>query len=119
MDAKRIDTTSNLVPVNNRTCARCGQHFATYGREYICPHCRKPKPTIFRCNSGSLSFREQQVVALVHEAKSNKLIAYELCLTEGTVKEYLFRIFRKLNVINRTELALLKEASMCEHLRAS
>ena len=114
-----MDTTSNLVPVNNRTCARCGQHFATYGREYICPHCRKPKPTVFRCDTGGLSFREQQVVALVREAKSNKLIAYELCLTEGTVKEYLFRIFRKLHVVNRTELALLKEASICQQLHAS
>ena len=36
----------------------------------------------------------------------NKEIAYELHLTEGTVKEYLNRIFRKLDVSNRTELAV-------------
>jgi DNA-binding NarL/FixJ family response regulator len=45
-------------------------------------------------------------VRLVQQAKSNKEIAYELCLTVGTVKEYLYRIFRKLQVANRTELAL-------------
>ena len=43
---------------------------------------------------------------LIRQAKTNKEIAYALCLTEGTVKEYLYRIFRKLAVTNRTELAL-------------
>jgi DNA-binding NarL/FixJ family response regulator len=54
----------------------------------------------------TLSFREQQIVALIAEAKANKEIAYDLCLSEGTVKEYLYHIFRKLNVTSRTELAL-------------
>ena len=43
---------------------------------------------------------------MIARAKTNKEIAYYLCLTEGTVKEYVFRIFRKMNVTNRTELAL-------------
>lgn len=45
-------------------------------------------------------------MALIRQAKTNKEIAYDLCLAEGTVKEYLHRIFRKLAVTNRTELAL-------------
>ena len=53
-----------------------------------------------------LSFREKQVVHLVAQAKLNKEIAYELHLSEGTIKEYLNRIFRKVNVSNRTELAV-------------
>jgi DNA-binding NarL/FixJ family response regulator len=53
-----------------------------------------------------LSFREKQVVKLVAEAKLNKEIAYDLHLTEGTIKEYLNRIFRKLGLKNRTELAV-------------
>ena len=40
------------------------------------------------------------------QAKLNKEIAHELHLTEGTVKEYLNRIFRKLGMSNRTELAV-------------
>jgi len=36
----------------------------------------------------------------------NKEIAYELHLTEGTVKEYLNRIFRKVGATNRTDLAV-------------
>jgi len=53
-----------------------------------------------------LSYRERQVVKLVQQAKLNKEIAHELNLTEGTIKEYLNRIFRKLGVKNRTELAI-------------
>jgi DNA-binding NarL/FixJ family response regulator len=55
-----------------------------------------------------LSLREKQLVELIQQAKSNKEIAYELSLTVGSVKEYLHRIFRKLGVRNRTELALWK-----------
>ena len=53
-----------------------------------------------------LSCREVQVVKLIQKAKLNKEIAQELNLTEGTIKEYLNRIFRKLGVKNRTELAI-------------
>jgi DNA-binding NarL/FixJ family response regulator len=53
-----------------------------------------------------LTAREKQVVELVAEAKRNKEIAHELHLTEGTVKEYLHRIFRKLGVADRTQLAI-------------
>jgi DNA-binding NarL/FixJ family response regulator len=45
-------------------------------------------------------------VDLICKAKLNKEIAYELHLTEGTVKEYLNRIFRKVGATNRTELAV-------------
>ena len=91
-----------------RTCSRCGGRFASFAREYLCPGCRKPDPKVAKGlpSSGPLTFRERQIVVLVGRARSNKEIAYQLCLTEGTVKEYLYHIFRKLNVSNRTELAL-------------
>ena len=54
----------------------------------------------------TLSFREKQVVNLVCKGKQNKQIAFELHLTEGTVKEYLNRIFRKVGSASRTELAI-------------
>lgn len=37
----------------------------------------------------------------------NKEIAFELHLSEGTIKEYLTRIFLKLGVKNRVELVLV------------
>jgi len=36
----------------------------------------------------------------------NKEIAYELHLSEGTIKEYLNKVYRKLGLKNRTELAV-------------
>jgi DNA-binding NarL/FixJ family response regulator len=90
-----------------RSCARCGTRFPAYGREYSCSACRKPAGVVPEpARQAQLSFREQQIVALIRQAKTNKEIAYDLCLAEGTVKEYLYRIFRKLAVTNRTELAL-------------
>jgi two-component system nitrate/nitrite response regulator NarL len=67
--------------------------------------CATPKD-IKRPLNSTLSFRERQVVNLICKAKLNKEIAYELHLTEGTVKEYLNRIFRKVGATNRTELAV-------------
>ncbi len=93
-----------LVP---KTCARCGRDFGAAGREYTCPSCKEPEPPRAKEKTASvLSFRERQIVGLIQQAKSNKEIAFELCLTVGTVKEYLYHIFRKLQVSNRTELAL-------------
>ncbi len=83
-----------------RSCCRCGREFQSRSRELVCTACRKPKV------SRELSFRERQIVELVRQAKANKEIAYELHLSEGTVKEYLNRIFRKLEVRSRTELAI-------------
>jgi DNA-binding NarL/FixJ family response regulator len=84
--------------------------FGAVAREYSCPECRRPRLEVTVNNvSRELSFRERQIVGLVREAKANKEIAAELCLTEGTIKEYLHHIFRKLGVRNRTELALRRE----------
>lgn len=57
-------------------------------------------------NCQPLSPREEQVVALVVEAHANKEIAAQLHLTEGTIKVYLSRIFKKAGVSNRTALAM-------------
>lgn len=56
--------------------------------------------------SNLLTPREEQVVALVAEGLSNRQIAVELNLSEHTIKKYLFRIFEKLGVSTRVELAL-------------
>ena len=92
-----------LVPVL-RSCFRCGQEFRQ-NKQRVCTACRKP-PERKKQMKRDLSFREKQVVELVQMAKLNKEIAYELHLTEGTIKEYLNRIYRKIGVSNRTELAI-------------
>ncbi|OOM75596.1 transcriptional regulatory protein DegU [Clostridium puniceum] len=53
-----------------------------------------------------LTQRELEVAKLVAQGKSNKDICLLLFLTEGTVKNYLTKIFEKLELSSRTELAL-------------
>ena len=104
------DGASNLVTTiiefrQLRNCFRCGCEFRGESGKRICPSCAAPKD-IKKPLSPTLSFRERQVVNLICKAKLNKEIAHELHLTEGTVKEYLNRIFRKVGATNRTELAV-------------
>jgi DNA-binding NarL/FixJ family response regulator len=56
--------------------------------------------------SETLTPRELQVVALVRIGCMNKEIAYELGITEGTVKKHLQSVFAKLGVHRRTLVAL-------------
>jgi DNA-binding NarL/FixJ family response regulator len=53
-----------------------------------------------------LTTRELDVAKLVADGKSNKSICEELFLTEGTVKNYVTKILDKLELDNRTELAI-------------
>jgi DNA-binding NarL/FixJ family response regulator len=53
-----------------------------------------------------LTPREEQVVALVAGSLSNRDIARQLNLSEHTVKKYMFRIFEKLGISSRVELAM-------------
>jgi two-component system nitrate/nitrite response regulator NarL len=53
----------------------------------------------------SLTPREREIVLLLRQGLRNKQIAVEMGITEGTVKIYLFRLFHKLDVRNRFELA--------------
>ena len=53
-----------------------------------------------------LTNREEDIVRLVEEGLTNRQIAQELNLSEHTVRNNLFRIFDKLGVSTRVELAL-------------
>jgi two-component system response regulator NreC len=54
--------------------------------------------------NGQLSERESEVLTLVARGASNKEIAQELFLSEGTVKAHVSHIMGKLNVDRRTDL---------------
>lgn len=53
-----------------------------------------------------LSPRERQIAEAVARSMRNREIASQLGMTEGSIKVYLNRIFDKLGVENRTELAI-------------
>ena len=50
--------------------------------------------------------KEQEVFALVAEGCSNREIAKSLYLSEGTVRNYISRLLEKLNLRDRTQLAI-------------
>ena len=54
-----------------------------------------------------LSARERTVAGLIARGYQNRAIAVDLGMSEGTVKVYLHRIYEKLGIANRTELAVL------------
>ncbi len=54
----------------------------------------------------NLSDRQQEILALLALGKSNKEIAYELKITEGTVKQHLFTLYKKLNTTNRAKTVI-------------
>lgn len=54
-----------------------------------------------------LTEREEEILALVAQGRSNRDIADQTFLAEGTVKNYVSRIMEKLGVSSRTELAIL------------
>jgi len=57
-------------------------------------------------NEDSFSLREQDVIALLMQGKSNKEITQALGIANRTVESHLSRIYAKLNVASRTEAAL-------------
>lgn len=60
----------------------------------------------FNYKSHGLSEKENQVAALVAEGLSNKEIAGELFLSEGTVRNYISDVLDKLSLRDRTQLAV-------------
>jgi DNA-binding NarL/FixJ family response regulator len=54
-----------------------------------------------------LTRRQRDVLALISQGKSNKLIADALSMSESTVKAHVKQIIKRLHVSNRTQAALL------------
>ena len=54
----------------------------------------------------ALTSRECDVLRILREGRQNKIIAFELGISESTVKVHLRNIMKKLHVSNRTQVAL-------------
>jgi DNA-binding NarL/FixJ family response regulator len=100
------DVAELQIATASRNCHRCGVEFRVYQNRRICPGCKKPKMRARPQPSKRLTLREKQVIDLVCQARLNKEIAFQLHLSEGTIKTYLHTIFQKIGVSNRTELAV-------------
>ena len=62
----------------------------------------KPKSA----SEAGLTDQEEKILQLISTGKSNKLIAYDLGITEGTVKVHVKHMLKKLNLKSRVEAAL-------------
>ncbi|MDE5917865.1 MAG: response regulator transcription factor, partial [Oscillospiraceae bacterium] len=60
----------------------------------------------FNYKSYGISEKEFDIITLVSEGLSNKEISTELFLSEGTVRNYISGILEKLNLRDRTQLAV-------------
>lgn len=60
---------------------------------------------------GALSKRELAIAQLVHEGRTNRQIAEELSISLKTVENHLAKIFRRLEISSRSQLATLVERS--------
>lgn len=68
---------------------------------------RDPDEQLFEENLATLTVRQREVLALIAEGKTNREIADVLCISEGTVKNYVTRILEVVGVTDRTKLAVL------------
>jgi DNA-binding NarL/FixJ family response regulator len=57
-------------------------------------------------HDAALTAREWEVLKILREGRQNKLIAFELGISENTVKVHLRNIMKKLHVSNRTQVVL-------------
>jgi two-component system, NarL family, nitrate/nitrite response regulator NarL len=57
-------------------------------------------------NEERLTARERQILRLIASGKSNKHIARELNISDGTVKGHVKNLLRKLNLQSRLEAAV-------------
>jgi len=101
-------------------CVREGQVWAGSAElQFVLEALIKPLPIESNGLPGSyrLSKREEEIARLVAEGCSNREISQRLDLSEHTIKNYLFRVYEKLGVSTRVELALY--ALKCGNLQRS
>lgn len=72
------------------------------------------KKRVHGVSAFNLSRREGQLVQMLAHGMKNREIASSLFLSEGTIKVYLSKLFRKLGVKDRFELALYGLRNMAE-----
>jgi DNA-binding NarL/FixJ family response regulator len=62
-----------------------------------------------------MSDQDRKIIALITRGQKNSEIAAELCLSEPTIKAHVSRIYKMLNVRNRSQLVTLANESGWGH----
>jgi DNA-binding NarL/FixJ family response regulator len=97
------DASSDEVAAGIRAAARGESPLDPRAARTILTARSEPDPL------AGLSEREREVLELLVEGLPNKLIARRLQISEKTVKSHLTRIFREIDVTDRTQAALWAE----------
>jgi two-component system, NarL family, response regulator LiaR len=69
-------------------------------------HLTRPQPAAAPAEAADLTEREHDVLRLIAQGRSNREIADQLHITEGTVKGHVSNILSKLHLQDRTQAAL-------------
>lgn len=64
------------------------------------------KKAVLNYSEYEINAREEKIIGLIAEGLSNKEIAAKMFLSEGTVRNYLSSILDKLNLRDRTQIAI-------------
>lgn len=106
MGAKGYILKQNFESISSALDAVMGGQ-SVFGEQVVTklPMLMKSK-TEFDYSKYDINPKEQDIIKLVAEGMSNKEIAAELFLSEGTVRNYLSEILEKLSLRDRTQLAV-------------
>ena len=63
-------------------------------------------PQIYETEESAFNDRQKAIMALLAEGCSNKTIAEKMFLSEGTIKQYVSDLLKRLNVDNRVQAAI-------------
>ncbi len=93
-----------------KSLSRDGMHralVAVLAGEISLPDDQAPEgATNHQAAVASLSAQQRRVLEMISAGKANKIIAYELAISESTVKAHVTAILRKLNLRSRIQAAL-------------
>lgn len=78
----------------------------------------QPQKKIEPAWAANFTPKQAAIIEGIRRGKPNKVIAYELCMCESTVKVHIRNVMRKLKVRNRTELAyrMAEQTTAVSHL---
>lgn len=82
------------------------------------PRQQTPDPQGISQRLAALTPQQSKIINLICAGKPNKVIAYELSVTEGTVKAHITALLRRLGVSNRTQAAILANSVKLERDRS-
>ncbi|MEL6855260.1 MAG: response regulator transcription factor [Cyanobacteria bacterium J06560_2] len=103
------DTPSEELAQSIRAVAKGYSQFGPGILQKITPQLTQPtspQPATLPPEIAALTPREKEVLTLIGQGASNKEIAQQLYLTEGTIKNHVTRILSQLDLRDRTQAAL-------------